>query len=96
MDHSPEVEVEAGWFLAFRFWWAFTWRMFAFNTVIALVYTLALKVFGGKHEMLDAVLLIAFGFIFLAVEIWLMRGLLSRRFGRFRLVVLAVKPATEA
>ncbi len=95
MDHSHEVEVQAGWFLAFRFWWAFTWRMFAFNAVIALVYTLALNVFGGKHDLLDAVLLVTFSFIFLAVEIWLMRGLLSRRFGRFRLVVFAVKPFTH-
>jgi hypothetical protein len=91
VDHPHEVEVKAGWLLAFRFWWAFTWRLFAFNAVIALVYTLAFKLFGGKHDLLDAVLLIIFSFIFLAIEIWLMRGLLSRRFGRFRLAVLTVK-----
>ncbi|WP_373531366.1 hypothetical protein [Vampirovibrio sp.] len=94
MDH-PEVEVSANWFLAFRFWWAFTWRLFGFNAVVGAIFTVASRVFGGKNEALDAVFLIGFGLLFLAIEIWLMRGLLSRRFGRFRIAVLSEARSAE-
>lgn len=86
-----EIEIKPTWLLTFRFWWAFTWRLFSFNLLISGVYWLAYQWVGGHNETLDATLLAISAVLFLALEIWLMRTLLSRRFGPFRVAVFRVE-----
>lgn len=93
--NEQEIEVQPTWFLALRFWWAFMWRLFVFNGIIVFFYMQAFHWFGGKNDILDQTLIAISALVFLALEIWLVRSLLSKRFGPFRITVLAVKPLGE-
>jgi hypothetical protein len=90
-DRQREVEVKADWKVALRFWWAFMWRLFLYNAVIGTAFTLALKQFGGRNEALDNGMLLVSAVVFLGLEIFLMRSLLSKRFGSFRIAVMKIE-----
>ena len=84
---TREIEVQPDWMMALRFWWAFMWRLFLYNAVIGSLCTLAYRQFGGKNDLTDVLMTAISAVIFFSLEIWLMRGLLSRRFGNFRIAV---------
>lgn len=67
------------------------WRLFSFNLLVVGFYQLAFHLVGGYNEILDYMLATISAILFFILEIWLMRGLLSRRFGRFRVAVFELK-----
>jgi hypothetical protein len=91
MTEQREVEVQPTWWLSLRFWWAFMWRLFSFNLLVVGFYMLAFRLVGGYNELLDNGLAAISAVLFFILEIWLMRSLLSRRFGRFRVAVFELK-----
>lgn len=83
----PEIEVQPDWKMALRFWWAFMWRLFLYNAVFGTIFTYLYQRFAGRNDTTDLLMTAISAVIFLALEIWLMRSLLSRSYGSFRIAV---------
>jgi len=83
-----ETEIQPGWWIALRFWWAFMWRMMLFSSVVGSGFTWLLNQAGNADSWQSNAILFVSGVVFLMFEIWLMRHLLGQRFGAFRIAVL--------
>lgn len=83
-----ELEIQPGWWIALRFWWAFMWRMMLFSSVVGAGFTWLLNRVGDADSWQNDAIIFVSGIVFLVFEIWLMRRLLAQRFGGFRIAVL--------
>jgi hypothetical protein len=89
------MEVKPNWWIALRVWWAYTWRLLLFTFVAGLPFTLLVKQFGGRSELVDNLIFLTSSLVFILVEVAVMGRLLRRDFGSFRIAIVKKTPGHQ-
>jgi hypothetical protein len=90
---SIDTDNGVEWETALRFWWAFTWRssIFLIGPLILLAVLSFFLPAIVRGEYLKAIRLFV-GLASIPIQISILRSLLIKRFGNFRLTVIREDP----
>jgi len=87
-------EIENTWKRAAVFWWAFSWRSLLYVLPATMILgALAGAIFVAISVPIEPYAIyfnIVGGFVWLAISLWIIKSLLSKSFGGFRVALIKV------
>lgn len=93
-----ETEIEVTWGHAVRIWWAMVWRAVLFGSILGFVLGFSIGIVGAMlgvgKESLSGVMTILVLLTGIPLGIWVLKIVLKKNFGKFRIAILASDDAS--
>src|SRR5690349_17412263 len=93
---ASETEIRPNWFVAVRVWWAFVWRDLALSMIAGSLFTYLLETYGRQDEGIANLIFVGSGFVFIGIQVFVFRHIISSRYGNFRVAILKQEPLAQS
>lgn len=85
---GQDYEIRPNLKICLRVWWSIAWRAMLIGSVAGGVMTQLVHYINSNDETIKLTLLLIGAVFSFFLEVWLIKDLLSRNFGTFRIAVL--------